>query len=529
MLAPEKPPALSPADQASGQMFALALLIQCLPVLFGASLGYTSPTLADCTGGSNPSALNCELLLTLGQKSLFGAMPAFTALLASLAGVLGTVDALGRRPTMIAAAALFAISWVCVACTPVPGAGAEAAAWTTLGPLFVGRALSGLAIGVTCCVVNVYVSEIATVAWRGALGTLFQASNVAGFALAYLLGIFLHWRAMAVIIAGLAAVLAVLLAIAVPESPLWSLQRGRREAAARVLRRIRAPGTPVDPVLDAMDRTQAVARAPGTARLGLGTLLLSARKPLIAGVGLAVLQQLSGISVVMFYCGEVLARVFDKRTADVAALGLQVLNLALTVGTAPLMDRAGRRRLVFISGAGMALCSGALGGFYHVAGTPSALPSAAALVMIYAYVAMFAVGLGPVPWLIIGEIFPPAIKGACSSLCTAVNWGMALLVTETVADLRLAVGLDGVFWMYGALTVLGLGFTFFRVPETKGRSLEEIQAAFEGVRPHASPPCSPVQLPDDSELAELEQCDSRHALVVHGAGHSFGDDVPLNR
>ena len=72
-----------------------------------------------------------------------------------------------------------------------------ATAWTTLGALFVGRALSGLAIGITCCVVNVYVSEIATVAWRGALGTLFQASNVAGLALAYLLGIFLHWRAMA--------------------------------------------------------------------------------------------------------------------------------------------------------------------------------------------------------------------------------------------------------------------------------------------------------------------------------------------
>eukprot|EP00667_Euglena_gracilis_P009011 EG_transcript_9149 len=379
---------------------------------------------------------------------------------------------------MLGAALLYTLGWGTIAMAPVPHPAATQASTALLTTLFLGRTLSGVAIGFTCCVVNIYVSELAPVTLRGALGTLFQLNVVAGLLFAYLCGIFMVWRPMAWLITFLAAGVTLLLLL-LPESPQWLLQRGRRADADRALRSLRSRETPVAAILDSWE-AQGDATTSSDASWLRDLQHPSTLRPLLVGVGLAVLQQFSGINSVIFYCGEIFAGVFSKATADAAAVGVQGLHLLMTAVTIPLMDRAGRRPLLLSAGAGMALCSFLYGLYYALEGTDRALPKVFAVAMVYGYMFSFALGMGSIPWLIIGEIFPPHAKGLCSSIATAVNWGSSFVVTKTMVNVTAAVGFAGLFWMYAAVLLLGLVFIYFFVPETKGRSFAEIQAAFEG-------------------------------------------------
>ena len=212
------------AEKPSLLLFCFVFIVELLPFMFGYSIGFTSPTfVGDCAGGANAQAMNCELLLSSEQSSLFGSVINMGALIGALTGSF-VIDPLGRKAGMLTSSALFAVSWACIAAAPVPKAGATEASAALLVLLFVGRALSGVAIGFTCCVVNIYVSEVSTVSLRGALGTLFQVSIVLGLVITYLLGLFLTWREMAIIIAVMGAIVTVLLTF-IPESPVWSWQR----------------------------------------------------------------------------------------------------------------------------------------------------------------------------------------------------------------------------------------------------------------------------------------------------------------
>ena len=167
------PPSPVGPERPSWALFGAVAAAMALPLLFGASAGFTSPVFADCARGRHPNAMNCELKLTPPQKSLFAALINAGALAGALTGGL-VLDPHGRRRLMIAAAALFVVAWTCITSAPEPAATATAAHWGLLAVLYAGRLLSGVAIGFTCCVVNVYVAEVAPAALRGALGTLFQ-------------------------------------------------------------------------------------------------------------------------------------------------------------------------------------------------------------------------------------------------------------------------------------------------------------------------------------------------------------------
>ena len=201
---------------------------------------------------------------------------------------------------------------------------------------------------------------------------------------------------------------------------------------------------------------------------------------MIVGVGLAIAQQITGINTVIYYAPTIfkLAGLSTASDAILASVGVGVANVALTVAAMQLIDRVGRRPLLLVSLAGMALS-------LFVLGLAFALPQASgnlgwiAVSSLMVYVGSFAIGLGPVFWLVLSEIYPLSIRGRAMSIGTAANWSVNLIVAMTFLTLTQVLGSAATFWLYGIVSVGAWLFAFFLVPETKGKTLEEIQAHWQ--------------------------------------------------
>ena len=209
------------------------------------------------------------------------------------------------------------------------------------------------------------------------------------------------------------------------------------------------------------------------------------RSAMIVGVGLAIAQQITGINTVIYYAPTIfrLAGLSSASVAILASVGVGVVNVVLTMAAMQLIDRVGRRPLLLVSLAGMALS-------LFVLGLAFALPQASgnlgwiAVGSLMIYVGSFAIGLGPVFWLVLSEIYPLHIRGRAMSIGTAVNWSVNLIVALTFLTLTQVLGNAATFWLYGIVSVGAWLFAFFLVPETKGKTLEEIEAHWwTGKRP----------------------------------------------
>ncbi len=380
---------------------------------------------------------------------------------ASVAGVLA--DRFGRRPILLVTAAIF-----------VAGALVSAFA-VNLPMLLAGRLLVGVGIGGASMLTPLYLAEIAPARQRGALVSFNQLALTLGILVSYLVGYVLAasgaWRWML----GLGAVPGVILGLGMlllPETPRWLAGHGRTAAAEAALHRLGRGPHEIAPELAALRADlQAEAKARPENKLGHAT----ARLPLIVGVGLAVFQQVTGINTVIYFAPQIFqaSGLSSASAAILATAGIGVVNVAMTGVAIWLVDRVGRRVLLLAGLGGMtvSLCVLA-GGFALGHGAMLGWVTAAGLA---AYVGCFAIGLGPVFWLLISEIFPLAVRGRGMSQATIANWGANLVVALTFLDLVNVLGRSGVFLGYAILSVAALVFAWRLVPETKGRSLEEIE------------------------------------------------------
>lgn len=432
-------------------------------ILFGYDQGVISGALRGIENSFSVSTTTTEIItswVTLG--ALVGAL---------VAGV--TADKIGRRAALLLAGGLF-----------VAGAIIEGVAPST-EILVVGRLVVGFAVGIASVAAPLYAAEMAPAHLRGRFISGYQLGITFGIFLAYLVDEMMDsadWRLML----GVSSLVGVALIVAIlplPDTPRWYLKVGRREEAEAALVKVDAPA----------DSQAAIAEleadlAEDTQQASWGVAFSKRwRKPLMIGIGLAVFQQITGINAIIYYADKIFdaagfTTVADQTMATTWAIG--AVNVLATLVAVAFVDKLGRKPLLLTGLIGMGLSLAAVGVAFQSLGDVSHTASdqgasdagVITLVALVVYIASFAFSLGPVVWTIINEIYPREVRGRMVSIATAFNWFSAWVVSQFFLTLTESIGESGTFWLFSFFCIVAFFWIWAKVPETKGRTLEEIEA-----------------------------------------------------
>jgi sugar porter (SP) family MFS transporter len=406
--------------------------------------------------------LRQEFRLTDGQTE-WAASALLVGCLAGSAAAGSVADRYGRRRSLIGAALLFCVSSL----------------WTALPSSLAGfataRLTAGLAIGIASVLAPMYIAEISPAAIRGKLVTLNQMAIVTGILLSY----FVNWQLSAIgqsswrwmfASAAVPSIAFLIALLFIPESPRWLVRQGRESESRAILGRVGG--------LASADEQIAEIRASLAEETGSFTEILQPRlrRPMMIAILLAVLSQVTGINTVIYY-GSVIFKEHAGRAAG-DALGanviIGVINFLCTIVAILFIDRLGRKPLLLAGSAGM----GAALVLVAVAFRATPLPANLVLGAVLAYVACFAISLGPGSWVYISELFPTAVRGRAMSIATLALWAACTLVTFTFLTMLRLLGPSGAFLVYAMFCAVAFVFVWRFTPETKGRTLEEISSSW---------------------------------------------------
>ncbi len=447
------------AAKARRNVIVTAAIAGLAGLLFGYDTGIIAGALLTITPEFNLNALQSGMVV--------GAVP-IGAVAGAWFASRGS-DRYGRRSLILAAAVIFTVGAIVSAIAPDSAI------------LIISRIVIGFGIGVASATAPVYISEIAPANIRGSLVTFFQLAVTIGILVAYLVGLAFSdvnegWRWML----GLGAVPALALFIGVlrlPQSPRWLIMEGRRDEAVAALKRVRPDG---DEAIELELQEIKTSMTHGVETGGWKDLLRPAVKAaLLVGIGLAILQQITGINTVIYYAPTIIqdAGIDSNSSAILASLSVGIVNVLMTIVAVRLLDKTGRRTLLFIGVSGMSLSLFMLGGAFL--GDTGTLTTVVAILSLMLFVSSFAISLGPIFWLLNAEIYPLSVRGKAASAGTMTNWFFNFAVSLTFLPLIAAAGQTGAFWIYGAVGLVTLWFCWKFVPETKGRSLEQIETIFQ--------------------------------------------------
>jgi MFS transporter, SP family, sugar:H+ symporter len=383
-------------------------------------------------------------------------------------------DRLGRRRLIMIAAVVFTAGALLAAFSP------------TVAVLVAARFIIGLAVGSAALVVPLYLSEIAPTEIRGAIASLNQLMIVCGILAAFVVNAILassgDWRLML----GLAAVPSLVLLVGMlfmPETPRYLVHAGEEDTAHEVLEELPGDEPPAERVEEIREVEEA--EEGGT---GLGALWRAkwVRPALLVATGLAVFQQLVGINTIIYYAPTTLTNVgFAKTSAIYANLIIGVINVGMTVIAIRIIDRVGRKPMLFAGVGGMVASLVVLGVSLSVLATPHHPGDPAAiitLVCLATFIASFAATWGPVVWVMIPEVLPLSVRGTAMGVAVFGNWAANFAVSQTFPALLKGFGPGPVFLGYAVLGVIAGLFVKAFVAETKGRSLEQIEADLQRSR-----------------------------------------------
>jgi len=373
-------------------------------------------------------------------------------------------DKYGRKKVIITTAVLYIISAIGCALAGSPAM------------LVVFRFLSGLAVGATSVAGPMYISEISPAHNRGKLVSMNQFAITFGILLAYIADYFLlglgenSWRYMLAVPAIFGAAYLVFLLTSLPESPRWLLSANRKEEAVSVMNKIGGQQL-IDDELPEMERVLSVDE--GKRRIHFGEIFKGKTgKIVIIGTMLAAFQQITGINAVIMFAPEIFQ---SSGSGQVDSMMLSVIvgltNFFMTIVALWLVDKKGRKTLLLWGAAGMVISLGYL--CFEFA--KPVQNGAGVLIALLLYISFFAASFAPVMWVIISEIYPNRIKGVAMSFSTAVSWLCVFLTVYFAPVIQGALGLNYLFGIFGLFSVLAFVFVKVWIPETKGKTLEEIQ------------------------------------------------------
>ncbi|XP_057339506.1 facilitated trehalose transporter Tret1-like [Microplitis mediator] len=404
------------------------------------------------------------------EESWIGSLPSMGAMIGSLfPGYFA--ERWGRRLTLLASIVPSILSWILI------GTG------RSIAFLYAGRFISGVVTAIAFAVIPIYCGEIAEASIRGILGSLFQIFITLGLLWVYCIGPYVsythYWIACAVL-----PIAFFVLFLPMPESPHYLAAKGRTEDVIKVLARLRGKSedavryeaNEIEVYVQKVDKKEATIRDLLKVKANL--------KALIITCALVAFQQMSGIGAVLLYSELIFASAGDAGISS--ALETIIVGLVLLIGSCvnPLVvDRLGRRILLIISGIGTGLSLGVLGLFFYLKDAAKIDVSGIGwlpLTSLIVYMGTYSLGLGPLPWTITGEIFSSEVKSKATGITVFISCFLAVVINKYFMNIATAFGQYTAFWCFGGFCIFSVFFTVFILPETKGKSLQEIQNELGG-------------------------------------------------
>lgn len=381
-------------------------------------------------------------------------------------------DYFGRKKVIIANAVIFLVGALSGAYAP------------NVHILVISRVVLGIAIGISSFVVPMYIAEISPARNRGKLVTLNQLMITIGILLSYVSDYLLAddanpecWRWM--FLMGFIPALVLLIGMFfLPETPRWLISRGRITEGEAVLRQVEDPLLAAE-VFNTLKKE--VNQERFYERSWKALLQRWLRIPMIITVGIFFFQQFSGVNTIIYYSPIIfkMSGVLQNTESILPAIVIGVVNVLSCLVSVFLLDKVGRRKLFLVGITGMAVSLAVLGGcFYFEQQLGSALKYFA-IGCIIIYIMFIAISLAPLGWLLISEVFPMRVRSLGMSIGSLAHWGFNAVVAFTFLKLVNGFGLANTFWLYGIVCLIGLFWGYYFIPETKGKSLEQIEQHWE--------------------------------------------------
>ncbi|KAJ8636541.1 hypothetical protein MRB53_010808 [Persea americana] len=443
-------------DRSSGGslwvVFLSTFVAVCGSFEFGICVGYSSPTQA---------GIRKDLDLSLSEYSFFGSILTIGAMLGAVTSGRIT-DFLGRKGAMGISAVVCIVGWLSVYLSND--------AW----PLDIGRFFTGYGIGVYSYVVPIFIAEIAPKNLRGGLTTINQLMICTGASTAFIIGTVVTWRTLA--LTGLIPCVVLLLGLFfVPESPRWLAKIGSEKEFKASLQKLRGKDADISKeAAEIQDYIETLTHIPNASILDLFQRKYA--HSVIVGVGLLVFQQFGGINGIGFYASETF--VSAGFSGKIGTIAMACVQVPITGVGAILMDKCGRRPLLLVAASGTFLGCFITGIAFFLKDHELLREwvPLLALTGLLVYIGSFSLGMGSVPWVLMSEIFPINVKGAAGSLVTLVHWFGSWAVSLAF-NFLMRWSSSGTLFIFSAVCASTVLFVAKVVPETKGRTLEEIQAS----------------------------------------------------
>ncbi|XP_011881165.1 PREDICTED: facilitated trehalose transporter Tret1 isoform X2 [Vollenhovia emeryi] len=373
-------------------------------------------------------------------------------------------DLIGRKTAMLIMVVPFTLGWLLIIFAE------------SVLMFYFGRFITGVSSGAFCVAAPLYTSEISEKEIRGTLGSYFQLMLTIGILAAYVLGAVVENMRHLSIISAIMPLIFFAAFFFMPETPVYYLKKNNEEAARKSLLRLR--GSQYDIETELQEHRQALEESSrGATSFAVSIKSKATKKGFVIAYGLMLFQQMSGVNSIIFYASAIFTRSGASIEPNVAAIivgAVQVVSVFL--GTL-VVDRLGRRILLLASISVMFLMMLILGVYFYCITYTTAFDNIKwfAIIPLCIFLVLFSFGFGPIPWMMMPEIFAPEVKGVAGSSACLFNWLMAFVVTKFYTDMVYAVNDFGTFWIFSGFSAVGILFVYFLVPETKGKTLDEIQ------------------------------------------------------